>query len=92
MKRMQAEFFAAEVLGWLAEDHARIGAFLGMTGMAPADLRRAAGDSELLLAVVDFLMADEALLLDCCRSLDVPATTPAAARAALPGSEQVHWT
>lgn len=92
MTRPQAEAFAAEVLGWLAEDHARIGAFLATTGMDPSQLRGAAGEPGFLLAVLDFLMADEALLIDCCRSLNVPATDPAAARASLPGGEQVHWT
>jgi len=92
MNRIQAETFAAAVLGWLAEDHARIGAFLAMTGMTSAELRRASGESDFSLAVVDFLMTDEALLIECCRSLEVPATTPAAAREALPGGAQVHWT
>jgi len=92
MNRPLAETFAAQVLDWLAGDHARIGAFLGATGTAPDQLRGAAGDPEFLLAVIDFLMADEALLLACCRDLGVPATTPATARAALPGGEQVHWT
>ena len=92
MKQADAESFAAEVLGWLAEDHARIGAFLAFSGLAPGSLRAAAGDSAFLLAVLDFLMADEALLLACCESLDVPATRPAAARMALPGGAEVHWT
>ncbi len=92
MNRPQAESFAVEVLQWLAEDHARIGAFLAATGMTPADLRHAAGEASFLLAVIDFLMADEALLLDCCGTLDVPASTPAAARAGLPGGDEVHWT
>jgi hypothetical protein len=92
MTQAQAEVFAAEMLGWLAGDHARIGAFLATSGMAPSDLRAAAGDPGLLLAVVDFVMADEALLLDFCASHDVAPTMPAAARAALPGGENVHWT
>jgi hypothetical protein len=92
MNRVQAEAFAAEILGWLAEDNARIVAFLATSGMTPAELWRAAGESGFLLAVIDFVMTDEALLLECCHALDVPATTPGAARAALPGGEHVHWT
>jgi hypothetical protein len=78
--------------GWLADDHARIGAFLAATGMTPADLRNAAGEAGFLLAVIDFLMADEALLLDCCARSTSRPRPPAAARAALPGGEEVHWT
>jgi hypothetical protein len=92
MNRPVAEAFAAQVLGWLANDPGRIGAFLSATGLAPSDLRAAADAPDFLLAVIDFLMGDEALLLDCCAALGVPATTPASARAWLPGGEQVHWT
>ncbi len=92
MTQAQAELFATEILGWLAGDHARICAFLATTGMTPDALRGAAGEPAFLLAVIDFLMADEALLLACCAALDAPATMPAAARAALPGGATVHWT
>ncbi len=92
MTQSQAEVFATEVLAWLAEDHARIGAFLAASGIGPGELRRAAGDPAFLLAVLDFLMSDEALLLACCQAIEVPPTQPATARAALPGGEIVHWT
>ncbi|WP_209426585.1 DUF3572 domain-containing protein [Pararhodobacter sp. SW119] len=92
MTQAQAELFAARVLGWLAEDHARIGAFLTTTGTAPGALRNVLDDPVFLLGVLDFLMSDEALLIDCCTGLETPVETPAAARAALPGGAEVHWT
>lgn len=92
MTPVQAEIFAVQVLGWLAEDHARIGSFLAASGVAPSELRHSARDPDFLLAVLDFLMSDEAQLLACCDALDVSATSPATARAALPGGETVHWT
>ena len=92
MTPSQAEGFAVEVLGWLAEDHARIGAFLAGSGLSPGALREAVSEPAFLLAVLEFLMADEAMLLACCGALDAPATMPAAARAALPGGAEVHWT
>jgi len=92
MNQTQAELFAAGILGWLANDHARIGAFLASTGMAPSELHAAVAEPSFLLAVIDFLMADEAMLLDCCAALEAPPTRPAAARAAMPGGENVHWT
>lgn len=92
MTPQQAEYFAVQVLGWLATDPARIGGFLAMSGTAPQDLRARAADPDFLLAVVEFLLADEAMLLECCAALEVAPTFPASARAALPGGEQVHWT
>lgn len=92
MSQEAAEAFAASVLAWLAEDHARIGAFLGWSGESPANLRVRLSDPGLLLAVIDFLMADEALLLDACAALEVSPETPGRARAALPGGADMHWT
>ena len=92
MSPAAAEVFSARVLGWLAADPGRIGAFLGASGLSPADVPALAGDAGFLLAVLDHLMADEGLLLACCADLDVPPQTPGAARAALPGGAEVHWT
>ncbi|GAB4264300.1 MAG: DUF3572 domain-containing protein [Pararhodobacter sp.] len=92
MTRDSAEAFAAQVLGWLAEDNGRIGAFLGWSGESPASLRTRLSDPGLLLAVIEFLMLDEAMLLEACAALEVRPETPMQARAALPGGETVHWT
>lgn len=92
MQRESAELFAARALAWLAEDHARIGAFLGWSGESPDSLRGRLRDPGLLLAVIDFLMTDEALLIEACAALDVPPETPGRARAALLGGDEVHWT
>ncbi|WP_333828334.1 DUF3572 domain-containing protein [Pararhodobacter sp.] len=92
MTQPAAELLAVQVLGWLAQDHDRIAAFLAATGTEPDSLRRNAQDPVFLLAVIDFLMADEGMLLECCATLEMPPETPANARAALPGGEQFHWT
>lgn len=92
MTQAQAEILAVQILGWLAQDNARISAFLAASGTAPASLREQVQDPSFLLAVIEFLMADEAMLLDCCAALDVAPHQPAAAREAMPGGAQVHWT
>lgn len=92
MNSTAAEAFAARVLDWMAADAGRIGAFLGVSGLSPADLPALVGDCGFLLAVLDHLMQDEAQLLACCADLGVTPQTPAAARAALPGGTEVHWT
>lgn len=92
MAQPAAETLAARILGWLAQDNARIAAFLAATGTAPDSLRGRVQDPVFLLAVIDFLMSDEAMLLDCCAALEVPPEAPGQAREALPGGAQVHWT
>ena len=92
MSRQNAETFAAQVLAWLADDNARISAFLGWSGESPSSLAARLNDPGFLLAVIEFLMADEALLLDACAALDYPPETPLQARSALPGGADIHWT
>jgi Protein of unknown function (DUF3572). len=92
MRQESAEVFAAQVLGWLAGDEARIGGFMAWSGEGPDSLRARIADPALLLAVIEYLMADERLLLDACRALEVPPETPGQARAAMPGGDDPHWT
>lgn len=63
VSRDEAEALAIDALGFLAGEENRLAAFLLTTGLAPADLRRQAGSVEFLAAVLDFLAADESLLL-----------------------------
>ena len=92
LARADAELFAARVLAWLSEDAARLAAFMAASGSAPDDFRRVMADPAFLLGVIDFVMADEAMLLACCTDLDLPPDYPARARAALPGGIDTHWT
>ena len=92
LSRPAAENFAAQVLDWLAADAERIGGFLGWSGETPAGLRARIADPGILLAVLDFLMMDEAMLLAACADLGVVPETPLRARMALPGGADVHWT
>ncbi len=59
----EAETMALAGLGFLAEDSARLSRFLAMTGIEPDQLRTVAGAPETLLAVLDYLLGDESLLL-----------------------------
>lgn len=87
-----AETVALQVLGWLLADAGRAGAFLAATGAAPGDLRSAAADPVFLGAVLDFLLTDEAQVMAFCTDCGLGFDRPLAARAALPGGAQVHWT
>ena len=58
-----AEILALEGLGWLAGEEDGIQRFLKLSGIDPAELREAAGNPETGMAVLDFLLGDEELLL-----------------------------
>ena len=63
LSRDEAETLAIAALGFLAGEEHRIIGFVHLTGLSPADLRRAAGSPEFLTGVLDFIAADESLLL-----------------------------
>ncbi len=64
----KAEILALEALTWLAGQPDGIARFLTVSGLEAAELRRAAGDRDLLVSLLDFLLANEPLLLEFCES------------------------
>lgn len=63
---MDADFgetIALQALGFLAEEPERLGRFLALTGMGPHELRDKAQTPQVLLAILEYLMQDEGLLL-----------------------------
>ena len=72
--------FAAEAaiaaLAFLAADAERLDRFLALSGLGPHNLRHAAADPSFLSAVLDYITADEPLLIAfaaqrACSPLDV---------------------
>jgi len=63
MDSLSAEAIALNALAFLAQDRARMTRFLELTGLAPNELREAAGTLELQRAVLEHLSGDESLLL-----------------------------
>jgi Protein of unknown function (DUF3572) len=61
--RDEAETLAIQALGFIAGEDHRLVSFLELTGLSPADLRRAATSPGFLAGVLDFIAADESLLL-----------------------------
>jgi hypothetical protein len=92
VNRDDAETLALLALGHLAADPAAAGAFLAASGLGPADIRARARDPDFLAAVLDFLMADEGLLVPFLRAQGIGADRIWAARRALPGGDDPHWT
>ena len=75
----RAEAIGAETLAALAEDPAMLVRFISDTGIDPADLRANAGAPEMLIAVLDYVLADEPLLLTLTATRDIKPDMLAAA-------------
>jgi hypothetical protein len=63
----RAEILALQALAWLAGRPEDIDRFLANSGLGAGELRHAAGQPHLLGAVLEFLLANEPLLLDFCQ-------------------------
>ena len=63
MSRELAQTLALQGLTYLASDGQRLARFLELTGIAPPELRAWAETPRLQTAVLEYLLADESLLL-----------------------------
>lgn len=63
LTRDEAETVAIRALGFLADDPPRLTRFLSLTGMEPATLMTEADTAPVQTAVLDYLLADESLLM-----------------------------
>jgi hypothetical protein len=87
-----AETLALEALAWLAGNEDLLPVFMSSSGISEADVKAGAADPVFLGAVLDFLMMDDAWVVQFCDAKTIPYDRMIQARAALPGGEQVHWT
>jgi len=85
MRREEAESLALQGLAFLAADERRLGALLAQSSWTLAELRAGAADGEVLAGILDFLLADEKLLLAFSEEVGVAPGRITHARAALPG-------
>jgi Protein of unknown function (DUF3572) len=83
---------AIQALGWIAADDEVFMQFLGATGVGICEVRTRAADADFLAAVLDFLMQDDRWVVAFCDAGGHPYTAVQAARAALPGGMDQHWT
>lgn len=94
MNNMQesAETLALQCLAWLAGHEELLPVFMGATGASEANLRQGAQDPVFLGSVLDFVMMDDAWVIDFCAEKGLPNDSLMRARMALPGGAQVNWT
>ncbi len=86
MEHERAETLALEALAFLAADERYLGALLAQAGWTLAELRAQAGEPHVLAGILDFVLADERLLLAYCEAAGHSPTLVARARRALPGT------
>ena len=90
--RKSAETLAAKAFSWVAEDADRLNAFMAMTGAAPSDVVANAASARFLGTVLDYILTEDALVIEFCDSCALPYTAVMQARAVLPGGETWNWT
>ncbi len=83
--REAAETVAIQALSFIAGEPERLGRFLSVTGIGPAEIRAAAREPEFLAGVLDYLAGDERLLTDFARETDHDPVTVSQARHVLGG-------
>ena len=87
--RADPEALAINALGFLASDDERLSRFLGVTGLTPQTLRKAAQDPGFLGAVLDYLVADESLLISFAANSGIDPARVADAAYRLHGSPDI---
>lgn len=86
MSPERAEILSLEGLGWLAGDEDALTRFLSLSGADIASLREAAGSRDMMLAVIEFLLSQEDLMLRFCETAEVEPMALHQARHALGGA------
>ena len=92
MSQESAETIALQALGWMAGNEELLAVFLGSTGAAGDELRERAKDADFLSSILDFLLMDDAWVVEFCDTAGLSYDKPMLARAALPGGKEVYWT
>jgi hypothetical protein len=60
--REQAEGLAIQALTFIAGDSERLGRFLAVTGIGPAEIRAAAREPGFLVGVLEYMASDDRLI------------------------------
>ena len=92
MTRNESISIALGALAHIAAEDDLLRVFCGATGLQPTDLAGRMEDADLLLAVLDFLLQDDAWVLSHAEATGVPPERVVAAQACLSGGAIPHWT
>lgn len=86
LTRDRAEALAIQALTFIAGDNERLGRFLAVTGIGPAEIRRAAGEPGFLAGILEYMAADERLISAFAEEAGLDPSDVDKARTALAGS------
>lgn len=92
MQQDFAETQALALLAWLAGQEEILPLFMGATGVGEDDLRARAGEPEFLASVMDFLLMDDAWVIQGAEATGIAAQEFSMIRAGLPGGNLPNWT
>ena len=81
----RAEALAIQALTFIAGDSERLGRFLAVTGIGPAEIRAAAGEPGFLAGVLEYMASDESLIRAFAYETGIDPADLSKARAALAG-------
>lgn len=84
-EREDGSVIAMKLLGFLAADEDLLGRFMGLSGLAPDDLRRGIADPAFQAGVLDFALADESLLIAFAANVGINPASIMLARSKMPG-------
>jgi hypothetical protein len=80
-----AQILALKALGFIVNSAETLERFMALSGLDAATLRARAAEPEMLVAVLDFLLANEGVLVDFCETASIDARTVHLARYVLGG-------
>jgi len=86
--REEAEALAIQALTFIARDGERLGRFLAITGIGPAEIRTAAREPGFLGGVLEYIASDHRLVATFAAEMGHDPAAIDKARAALSGH---HW-
>lgn len=90
--REWAQSVALQALTFILSDTDHLSRFMDLSGLSPADLESRIDDPELQGGILDYLLMNEADLLDFCKAAELSPEQPEQARAQLPGGGVYEWT
>lgn len=85
----EAETLALQAVAFLAGDDDRVSTFMAVSGISLDALRRSVGDKAMLAGILDYILANESLLLEFAENAGITPESVMRARQALPGFEHL---
>jgi len=81
----EAEALALRAIAYIAADEKRLSRLMALAGIAPQDLRERLSSRQFLAGILEFVLGDEAMVIDFAATAGLPPESVARALAALSG-------